>query len=399
MSSKWPDKFIIGLTGNIATGKSVVRRMLEHLGAYGIDADHLAHRAITKGAPGYEPVVRTFGTWILRPDGEIDRGKLAALVFANPEAMRRLEAIVHPLVLQAVEYLVRRSQRPVVVIEAIKLLETRLREWCDSVWVVDAPPELQLQRLVHKRGMNESEAYQRILAQPSQAEKVAQADVVIHNNKDFEHTWKQVVAEWTRVVPEAFRRALTPKEGFVPAPPKPKVPPRPEAQPTPPSPALAVRPATPKDSAIIAQFLTEITDGRERPSRTDILARFGDRAYVMVFAGTRMVGLMGWQVENLVTRVPEMHLAKDAASEAVLETALTYIVQRAQELQSEAIMVFPTKTLYEQTQALWERLGYQVLRAEDLEFSAWREAAEAAQPPGTVLLFRQLRKERVLHPL
>jgi dephospho-CoA kinase len=74
--SKWVGKYVIGLTGNIGTGKSVVRRMLEHLGAYSIDADKLAHRAIAKGAPGYAPVVQTFGRWILAADGQIDRARI-----------------------------------------------------------------------------------------------------------------------------------------------------------------------------------------------------------------------------------------------------------------------------------------------------------------------------------
>ena len=90
-------KFIIGLTGNIATGKTVVRRMLEHLGAYTIDADTLSHRAIAKGAPGHQPTVEAFGNWILDPHGEIDRAKLGGLAFRDPDALARLEAIVHPL--------------------------------------------------------------------------------------------------------------------------------------------------------------------------------------------------------------------------------------------------------------------------------------------------------------
>ena len=77
-----PGKYVIGLTGNIATGKSVVRRMLEHLGAYTIDADALAHRVIAKGAPGYQPVLDKFGTWLLESDGQINRSKLGRLVFA-----------------------------------------------------------------------------------------------------------------------------------------------------------------------------------------------------------------------------------------------------------------------------------------------------------------------------
>ena len=114
---------MIGLTGNIATGKSVVRRMLEHLGAYTIDADALTHRTYARGAPGYQQVIDKFGKWLVNKDGEIDRSKLGNLVFNDDEAMRQLEAIVHPLVRQACEILIKRATQPVVVIEAIKLLE------------------------------------------------------------------------------------------------------------------------------------------------------------------------------------------------------------------------------------------------------------------------------------
>ena len=99
--SKWPGKFIIGLTGNIATGKSVVRRMLEHLGAYGINADALTHRVLSRGAPGYQPVVELFGKRILNSDGEIDRDKLGKLVFNDLNALADLESIVHPFIMQA----------------------------------------------------------------------------------------------------------------------------------------------------------------------------------------------------------------------------------------------------------------------------------------------------------
>ncbi|HET9906802.1 MAG TPA: dephospho-CoA kinase, partial [Anaerolineales bacterium] len=112
-----PGKYVIGLTGNIATGKSVVRRMLEHLGAYTIDADGLAHRVIAKGAPGYQPVLDRFGTWLLESDGQINRNKLGRVVFADPEALAQLESIVHPYVSQAVDLLARRATQPVVVIE------------------------------------------------------------------------------------------------------------------------------------------------------------------------------------------------------------------------------------------------------------------------------------------
>jgi dephospho-CoA kinase len=127
VSTKWPEKTIIGLTGNIATGKSVVRKMLEHLGAYGIDADALSHRAIAQGAPGHRAVVDAFGKWVLNASGEIDRNKLGRLVFTDPEAMNTLEDIVHPLVSQAIDIMVKRASQKVIVIEAIKLLESDLR--------------------------------------------------------------------------------------------------------------------------------------------------------------------------------------------------------------------------------------------------------------------------------
>ena len=124
--SAWPGKYVIGLTGNIATGKSVVRKMLEHLGAYGIDADALAHRAMALGSPGYQPVVEMFGKWILGADGQIDRNRLARIVFSDADALAQLENIIHPLVSQAVDVLVRRTRHSVIAIEAIKLLEIKL---------------------------------------------------------------------------------------------------------------------------------------------------------------------------------------------------------------------------------------------------------------------------------
>src|SRR5512133_2420225 len=107
--SAWPGKFVIGLTGNIGTGKSVVRKMLEHLGGYGIDADALANRATSKGSPAYQPVVNMFGKFILGPDDQIDHSRLARLVFTDPDALAQLEAVVHPLVSQALDILIRRA--------------------------------------------------------------------------------------------------------------------------------------------------------------------------------------------------------------------------------------------------------------------------------------------------
>ena len=148
--SKWPGKYVIGLTGNIATGKSVVRRMLEHLGACTIDADSFSHRAIAKGAPGYRPVVDAFGKFILDANGEIDRAKLGRMAFSDPDVLKELETIVHPLVEQAVDLMIRRASQRIIVIEAIKLLEGKLVTACDAVWTSYAPELVQKARLVQK---------------------------------------------------------------------------------------------------------------------------------------------------------------------------------------------------------------------------------------------------------
>ena len=184
---------MIGLTGNIATGKSVVRKMLEHLGAYGIDADALAHRAIARGAPGYQAVVSTFGQWILDANGEVDRTRLGRLVFSDTEALQKLEEIVHPLVEQAIDLLIKRASQAVVVVEAIKLLEGNLARNFDAIWVTDSTEALQKNRLLRKRQMSEQEALMRIHSQPAQQLKNAAANLVIRNTGSMEETWKQVV--------------------------------------------------------------------------------------------------------------------------------------------------------------------------------------------------------------
>src|SRR3989304_2189402 len=142
--SPWHGKCVIALTGNIGPGKTGVRKMLEHAGAFGIDADGLSHRAVQIDAPGYQSVADAFGKYTLKDDGQIDRKKLGGIVFSDPTALGLLESIVHPIVRQGVEYLVSKCQHRVVVIEAIKLLESPLREACDVIWGVTADQEPQL---------------------------------------------------------------------------------------------------------------------------------------------------------------------------------------------------------------------------------------------------------------
>ena len=192
-------KYLIGLTGNIAMGKSAVLRMLKGLGARVIDADALAHRLMIKGTPVWQAILDEFGEGILGPEGEIDRGKLGAVVFADAEALGRLEAIVHPAVTARVDELIRQATEAVVVVEAIKLIEAGWHRTCDALWVVTCPEEQQLERLMRMRKLSREEALVRIEAQPPQEDKVALADVVIDNSGTLKETEKQVKREWEKV--------------------------------------------------------------------------------------------------------------------------------------------------------------------------------------------------------
>lgn len=183
---------IIGLTGNIGTGKSVVRQILQEFGAVGIDADAITHRVISRSGPAYQRVVEEFGRWILEPDGEINRGRLGKIVFNSSEALKILEGIVHPYVIQGVKLLISNSTSRVIVVEAIKLLETELRTLCDTIWVTVVTEEVQVQRLMSARSLSEAEALARIKAQPAQEEKIAAADVVISNDGTVKDLWLQV---------------------------------------------------------------------------------------------------------------------------------------------------------------------------------------------------------------
>jgi len=379
--SRWPGKYVIGLTGNIATGKSVVRRMLEQLGAYTIDADMLAHRAIAKGAPGYQAVVDTFGRWILDANGEINRERLGRVVFSDPEALKKLEAIVHPLVFQAIDVMVRRASQPIVVIEAIKLLETELRLACDAIWVIHAPTDVQLERLMQKRQMSREEALQRIQAQSPQQEKIAQAHVAIENRGSYEELWKEVSRHW-QAIPATSRKSGA----------------------TPPPPAAAAGELTiirgrPRDASRIAEAITRLSEGRRQVSAEDIMAAFGDKAFVLLQQGERIAGIAGWQVENLVARTTDVYLEKTVDVQKALEMLLGEIERASRELQCEASLVFISPSLA-QNLALWKGLGYEPRLPETLGVQAWEEAALESRPKEPhVMFFKQLRQDRVLRPI
>jgi dephospho-CoA kinase len=378
--SQYPGKYIIGLTGNIATGKSVVRRMLEHLGAYTIDADALAHRVITKGAPGYQPALDRFGTWLLDKDGQIDRSRLGRLVFADPQALAQLEAIVHPYVGQAIDILVRRASQEVIVIEAIKLLESNLRGRCDSIWVTDAPQEVQVERLVRKRGMSREDAWQRIRSQSAQKEKLAAANVIITNNGSYEELWKQVSDAWKGVSPSEEAGPDT------------QIISKPEAG------SFSLHRGKPRDSQKIAELMTRLSRGRRAMDHEQVMEAFGDKAFLLLSQGNELVGVAGWQVENLVARTTDLYLDPRIAAEKALPLLMTEIERASSDLQCEASLVFPPPDLV-RFDSVWKQTGYERRAPDNLGVQAWADAAMESMPKGSALLFKQLRTDRVLRPI
>ena len=375
--SKWPGKYIIGLTGNIATGKSVVRRMLEHLGAYTIDADALSHRAIAKGAPGYQSVIDLFGRWIIGKDGEIDRAKLASLVFRDGQALAQLEDVVHPLVAQAVDHLVKRATQRVVVIEAIKLMESSLKSSCDSVWTAYAPEDVQIERLIRKRGMNREQALERIHAQSPQSEKVAAANVVIRNTGSYDELWRQVTQAWKQVSPVTDTMPLIRKE---------------------PVGDVIIQRGRPRDSQSIADLITRLSGGKRKMNSDDVMEAFGERAYLLVLAGGKLVGLAGWQVENLVSRTTDMYIEAGTNVGQVLDALIQEMERASHDLQSEASLVFVSTDLAAYD-SVWKKLAYEKRTPQALGVQAWQDAAIESMPADTVLFFKQLRQDRVLRPI
>ena len=376
--SGWSGKFVIGLTGNIGTGKSVVRKMLEHLGAYGIDADALANRAIAKGSPGYKPVVDLFGKWILDSNEQIDRAKLGRLVFSNPDALESLEKVVHPLVGQAVDILIRRSYQDVVVVEAIKLIEAGLAKKCDSLWVTFAPREQQIARLVQKRGMTEASATQRIEAQPPQEDKVIAADVVIRNDRNFENTWMQVVVAWNNLFPET---EVEPIEVTTAA-----------------TGEIVVHRARPREAEDIAVLITQLSGGVRKLTRQDIMAAFGEKAFLMLNVNGRPLGLAGWKVENLVACTDDVYIDKSLVFIDALGKMMSEVERASRELQCEISLLFLPIDYVNQDASL-QALGYQQRTIQSLGVRAWEEAAQESMPTRSMMLFKQLRQDRVLRPV
>jgi len=200
---------------------------------------------------------------------------------------------------------------------------------------------------------------------------------VIQNTGSFEDTWKQVVAAW---------KTISPITDTLPA--MKKVEPG----------EFSVQRGRPRDSSNIAALITRLSGGAQPLTQNDIMAAFGEKAFLLLMVDKQMVGLAGWQVENLVARTIDLYIDPAAPAQQALKALVTEVERASQELQCEASLIFLPPQMASQ-EALWKELGYARRTPQSLSIQAWQEAARESQPPNTILLFKQLRQDRVLRPI
>ncbi|MDT5270774.1 MAG: dephospho-CoA kinase [Acidobacteriota bacterium] len=187
----------VGLTGSIAVGKSFVSGVLAELGCRVVDADAVARRVVEPGAEGLRRIVETFGEWVLRPDGTLDRARVGAVVFKDEAKRELLNSLLHPLIIAEQDELLRRWEREdprgIGVVDAALMIESGGHERFDKLVVVHCRPEVQLERLMQRNGLSREEAVARIAAQMPQEEKLRYADFKIDTSGDYEETRRQTV--------------------------------------------------------------------------------------------------------------------------------------------------------------------------------------------------------------
>jgi dephospho-CoA kinase len=409
MATITTDKLIIGLTGNIATGKSAVLRLAVEKGALAIDADKLVHDLMDHDADMQSTISLAFGPEVRREDGRIDRAALGKIVFQDAEALRDLEMMIHPAVRRTIFEQVGQSEAPIVMIEAIKLLEGDLSAACDQIWVTRCSPKRQMQRLIICRGLDQETARQRIEAQPPQAEKVAQADVVIDTDglmrdteTQFELAWNRLpqldeVAAKTLTLPDEpapfagqtgplptrpTPRSATGRSALTPAAPLPPVG-RPED--------LDIRRARPSDIPAILLLMQQATDGQVKMKRADLLLALGERSYFIGQRGADVKAVFGWNIESLVASVDQVYIHPPEETAVVGAAILEEIEASADQHLGEIVVVFLPPQAGPELRQLLAGRQYNTLDFDTLP-KMWQLGIKEHQPEGTDFFIRILRR-------
>jgi dephospho-CoA kinase len=206
MSSAGKGPFVIGVTGNIACGKSTVMDELSRLGAVTIDADQVYHQMIEPETELWQALVDHFGPEITGAEGHIDRRKLGRIVFGDPARLAELEQLTHPAIRSELRRMIGEHASGVIAIDAVKLLEGGIGQDCDSIWLVTCRPDQQVARLLARNGLSLEDAEKRIAAQPAVEPKLAVADVHIGNTGDIDSTLAQVQHAWEALSLDGYAR-------------------------------------------------------------------------------------------------------------------------------------------------------------------------------------------------
>ena len=429
MSTRWPDKYIVGLTGNIATGKSAVMEMAGSRGALAIDADQIVHYLLENDIEVQDTVEAAFGSDVRNPDKTIDREKVGAIVFGSEGKLSILESIIHPAVRRTLLTIIAESEELIVFIEAIKLLESSLAKECDQIWVTRCPRAVQIERLITYRGMGEETAALRVSAQPHQDEKIAAADVVIDTAGSLEDTAEYFNMAWQRLLriipgpiaiwqqkqaatgnrirvdaiarlggqdPEAERdgngvaksdlgtkpsadTTLAQKATFL-------------------SNGVTVQRATPSDVPDLLWLIRRTSGSAVRTKRRELLMSLGERGYLIGRKDGEISALAGWRSENLVATVDLIIINPPEAAHNTGAAILQEIEDTANELICEVILAFPPTNLAADISWLFAELGYVDVQLDSLP-KAWQSAVEEFQPYDTLILMKILRDTRAVGPV
>lgn len=201
-----PRRLILGVTGNIATGKSTVVRMLVEKGAKFIDSDLVYRDLVRPGMPLLRSLVKHFGDDILTTNGELNRKALGAIVFSDADKLRELDGLAHPAIVAEADRRAFAIDEGVVILDAVKLIESGHAGVCDEVWLVTAPESVQIGRIVARNNVSRDEAERRVHSQPPLEPKLAGADVIIPNDDTLETLQGHVNREWSRMIEEHHLR-------------------------------------------------------------------------------------------------------------------------------------------------------------------------------------------------
>ncbi len=421
-AATYAGKLIVGLTGNIATGKSAVMRLAAERGALTLDADKIVHELMDSDANMQAAIAVAFGPGVRREDGRINRRALGKIVFDDPQALADLEAMVHPAVRRELDRRLLESEQTIVFIEAIKLLEGDLAAACHQIWVTRCAPGRQLERLRVCRGMETEEAKRRIKSQPPQEEKVAQADVVIDTNGLMKDTELQFNMAWSRLPdpaqvadkprlplpdedepPLPGTKELKPETAAAPSPqPKPVPKPVPQKKPAPPPPEkpaepepqaeispeeIQVRRARPSDIPSILLLIQRATDGRVKMKRKDLLLALSERGYFLGQAGAEIYGVAGYYMDSQVARVDQIYFYPPEMTLPVGNAILQEIEQSAFAHMGQIIVAFLPSDAPDAVRRIFAQHGYKSLPKETLA-NNWQLAIDESQPEGAEFVIK-----------